>query len=224
MFFIISGFLFGILIPYLSRRFAKVAWGSPAVILWQIVKPHRLSAAVMAAPRYHSLIKKYLWRSLGYGVVTAGLSAWVWLVFAEVHTWWYLAFVWILLLSAEIDARILILPDVLTIPLLIAGFAFAAYISGFISAPESAAGAIAGYALPVLATLLMLWYSDEAFGGGDIKLLAAIGAWLGVERLIWTILLSCVVFGVYAAIRRQRAGAFGPSLAIAAIAVLLFLA
>lgn len=45
--------------------------------------------------------------------------------------------------------------------------------------------------------MLMLWRSVDAFGGGDIKLLSAIGAWLGLEGVIYTILLSCLVFGLY---------------------------
>lgn len=75
----------------------------------------------------------------------------------------------------------------------------------------------------VVATLLMLWRSVDAFGGGDIKLLSAIGAWLGLEGVIYTILLSCLVFGLYSAVRRQRAGAFGPSLSVSAVIILLWL-
>lgn len=224
MYYIIAGFLFGTIIPYLARRFAKFMPATPAYALYRMVKPNKKAAKSKNNLQYRRLLKKYRWRSLMYGVITAALSALVWAVFADAYTWWYLAFVWVLLLSAEIDLRILVLPDILTVPLLIAGFAFAAFAGGFISAPESAAGAVAGYVLPVAATLLMLWYSSEAFGGGDIKLLAAIGAWLGAERLIWTILLSCVIFGVCSALRRRRAGAFGPALAAAAIAILLFLA
>ena len=63
----------------------------------------------------------------------------------------------------------------------------------------------------------------ERVGGGDIKLLAAIGAWLGLEGVIYTILLSCLIFGLYSAVRRQRAGAFGPSLSVSAIIILLWL-
>lgn len=58
---------------------------------------------------------------------------------------------------------------------------FAAFFGVNVSAEESAAAAMAGYVLPVVATLLMLWRSVDAFGGGDIKLLSAIGAWLGLE-------------------------------------------
>ena len=123
----------------------------------------------------------------------------------------------------EIDLKMLLLPDILTIPLLIGGFVFAAFFGVNVSAEESAAAAMAGYVLPVVATLLMLWRSVDAFGGGDIKLLSAIGAWLGLEGVIYTILLSCLVFGLYSAVRRQRAGAFGPSLSVSAVIILLWL-
>ena len=67
--------------------------------------------------------------------------------------------------------------------------------------------------------LLLALIVPGGFGGGDIKLLSAAGAWLGVELLLYVILLSCLVFGIYALIRRQRAGAFGPAIAISAIIV-----
>ena len=84
---------------------------------------------------------------------------------------------------------------------------------------ESSIGAAAGYVLPVFASLFLVWKHKDVFGGGDIKLLSAAGAWLGVELLLYVILLSCLVFGIYALIRRQRAGAFGPAIAISAIIV-----
>lgn len=222
--FIIAGFIFGLLIPYMARRFSKVAWATPAVILWQMCKIHKSKPQYKEDLIHRRLSKKYMWRCLMYGLISASLSALVWLMFAEVNTWWFLVFVWALLLAAEIDIRMLILPDFLTIPLIVSGFVFATYTSGFVTASESAAGAAVGYLLPLLATLLMLWYNSEAFGNGDIKMLIAIGAWMGPERLVWTILLSCIIFGICSVARRQRAGAYGPALSAAAIIILLFLA
>lgn len=185
--------------------------------------PTKTARKVKFSTRYKQLKRKYLSRSLVYGALSALLSLLAFWRLGEEHLFWYLTFVWILLLLAEIDLKMLLLPDILTIPLLIGGFVFAAFFGVNVSAEESAAAAMAGYVLPVVATLLMLWRSVDAFGGGDIKLLSAIGAWLGLEGVIYTILLSCLVFGLYSAVRRQRAGAFGPSLSVSAVIILLWL-
>ena len=223
MIYAVYGFVAGFLIPYMSRRFAKFMPATPAYALYRLGKPNKTARKVKFSTRYKQLKRKYLSRSLVYGALSALLSLLAFWRLGEEHLFWYLAFVWILLLLAEIDLKMLLLPDILTIPLLIGGFVFAAFFGVNVSAEESAAAAMAGYVLPVVATLLMLWRSVDAFGGGDIKLLSAIGAWLGLEGVIYTILLSCLVFGLYSAVRRQRAGAFGPSLSVSAVIILLWL-
>ena len=223
MIYAVYGFVAGFLIPYMSRRFAKFMPATPAYALYRLVNPNKTARKVKFSTRYKQLKRKYLSRSLVYGALSALLSLLAFWRLGEEHLFWYLTFVWILLLLAEIDLKMLLLPDILTIPLLIGGFVFAAFFGVNVSAEESAAAAMAGYVLPVAATLLMLWRSVDAFGGGDIKLLSAIGAWLGLEGVIYTILLSCLVFGLYSAVRRQRAGAFGPSLSVSAVIILLWL-
>ena len=61
----------------------------------------------------------------------------------------------------------------------------------------------------------------DAFGGGDIKLLSAVGAWIGFENVPMLILISCIVFGFYCLIKHQRAGAFGPAIVISTL-ILIF--
>lgn len=223
MIYTILGFIAGLLIPYMARRFAKFMPATPAYALFRLIKPNKTARKVRLNAKYKKLKNVYLKRSLVYGCLSALLSFVAFYRLGEVHLGWYLCFIWTLLLLAEVDLKMMLLPDILTIPLLISGFVFAAFVGLNISAEESAIAAAAGYILPVVATLLMLWRSVDAFGGGDIKLLAAIGAWLGLEGVIYTILLSCVVFGIYSAVRRQRAGAFGPSLSVSAIVILLWL-
>lgn len=181
MIYAVYGFVAGFLIPYMSRRFAKFMPATPAYALYRLVKPNKTARKVKFSTRYKQLKRKYLSRSLVYGALSALLSLLAFWRLGEEHLFWYLTFVWILLLLAEIDLKMLLLPDILTIPLLIGGFVFAAFFGVNVSAEESAAAAMAGYVLPVVATLLMLWRSVDAFGGGDIKLLSAIGAWLGLE-------------------------------------------
>ncbi len=223
MIYALYGFIAGFLMPYMSRRFAKFMPATPAYALYRLVKPVKIAKKTKFSTRYQKLKHQYLLRSLAYAVLAAVLSVLTFWRLGEMHLFWYLAFVWSLLLLAEVDLKTLLLPDILTIPLLIGGFVFAAFYGVNVSAAESAAAAAIGYLLPVVATLLMLWRSKDAFGGGDIKLLAAIGAWLGAEGVIYTVLLSCVIFGLYSFVRRQRSGAFGPSLSLSAIIILLWL-
>ena len=222
MVYTIAGFLVGLLIPYMARRFSKFMPSTPAYALYRLVKQNKISSKAKLNSKYVKLRSKYLMRSFGYAIISVALTTAV-ITHIDNNLWWYLGFGWTLLLLTEIDIKMLLLPDIVTIPLLIGGFVFASVVGDSIDSVDSSLGAMVGYALPVLATLLMLWKSVDAFGGGDIKLLAAIGAWLGPEGVIYTILVSCIVFGIYSAVKRQKAGAFGPSLAFAAVVVLLFL-
>lgn len=215
MLYALSGFVFGLFIPYTARRFAKFMPASFAFALWQIVKPSKNARRILKSPVY----KTYLWRALLSGLLTAALSYLFYDHFGVENICVKLAFLWILLLLAEIDWRIFLLPDLLTIPLLILGFFAAAWNIGFTIAPDSALGAAAGYFLPSLAALALVWKNRDAFGGGDIKLLAAIGAWLGLEGLLYTIALASAGQLVIALLRRQKAIAFGPALAFAAIII-----
>ena len=89
-------------------------------------------------------------------------------------------------------------------------------------AAESVLGAVTGYMLPVVASAFLVWKNKDAFGGGDIKLLAALGAWLGMELVIYTMILASVLFVLYALARRMRVGAFGPAITIAAIMIAFY--
>ena len=217
LYYVLGGFVFGMLIPYMSRRFAKFMPATSAYALWHLIRP----AKSVEGDRNIKLRKAYYWRSLMSGMLAAGLTAlsiWHW---GEDNFGWCAFYLWMLLLLAEIDWRMFLLPDILTIPLLIGGFAFASLGNGWVIGAESALGAMIGYVLPVIASILMLRKSKDAFGGGDIKFLAAIGAWVGVLPLIYVIAISSIMMFVYMLIRRQKAAAFGPALSIAAIIVAL---
>jgi prepilin signal peptidase PulO-like enzyme (type II secretory pathway) len=70
-----------------------------------------------------------------------------------------------------------------------------------------------------VASLLIAWYKKDAFGGGDIKLLAALGAWLGAEGVLYVMVTASVLGVLYAWCCHQKQVAFGPMLALAGIAV-----
>ena len=215
------GFIFGLFIPYIARRFAKFMPATFAYALWQIVIPLK-KAKKNISDSYKTLRKAFLWRSLMCGLITAGISYAATLNFGDVGIAWIVAYIWILLLLAEIDYRMFLLPDILTIPLLLCGVLVSAMGWGFVSPQESAFGAFIGYFFPVIVSLLFVWKNKDAFGGGDIKLLSAIGAWLGPDNLLYVIIVSCLLFMVYALIKRQKSGAYGPALALAGIIVAFY--
>ncbi len=220
---VLLGFGFGCFIPYMARRFAKFMPASFAYALIRLFTPGKfLSAAKRRDKRYRLLKNAFLRRSLMYGIGTALLSFAAGVCFAPAAEGGSLLFIWVLLLLCEIDARMELLPDILTVPLLIFGFCFAVFNGSWVGIGESAIGALGGYFIPALASLALVWKNKDVFGGGDIKLLAACGAWLGLEYLLYVIILSCALFAVYAAVRRQRQGAFGPAIAAAAIVVAFF--
>ncbi len=139
-------------------------------------------------------------------------------------------FGWGLLLLALLDARHLWLPDAITLPLALAGLAAAA----ILPEPTLAArlgGALLGYAaLEGLRRAYRAWRGREGLGGGDPKLLAAIGAWLGAASLPGIVLVAALLGLGWAGLERLRGrpagGAvpipLGTALAISALLWLTF--
>lgn len=101
-------------------------------------------------------------------------------------------FGWALLLIALIDAEHYWLPDILTLPLLAAGLLAAVFL-----APDRLGdrvlGAVAGFAfLWALAWAYRRLRHREGLGGGDPRLFAALGAWVGWNGLPSVLLWGCL--------------------------------
>jgi leader peptidase (prepilin peptidase)/N-methyltransferase len=130
---------------------------------------------------------------------------------------------WTLLALAWIDWQWLRLPDVLTLPLLLAGLGVTLWQQPD-SIAEHAVAAIVAYAsLQAIAIAYRRLRGRDGLGAGDAKLLAAAGAWLGLAPLPWVLLLAATA-GLLAALAWALAGRridgatalpFGPWLALA---------
>jgi leader peptidase (prepilin peptidase)/N-methyltransferase len=139
------------------------------------------------------------------------------------------AFGWALLSLALIDLDTLLLPDDITLPLLWAGL-LVNFGGTLVPLGTAVIGAVAGY----LALWLVYWAfklatGKEGMGHGDFKLLAAIGAWLGWQKLPLVILLASVVGAavgialmVFARHAREKPIPFGPYLAAAGLIALFW--
>jgi leader peptidase (prepilin peptidase)/N-methyltransferase len=139
-----------------------------------------------------------------------------------------LLLVWALIALTFIDADTTFLPDDLTLPLLWSGLLVNAF-GVFTPLRDAVLGAAAGYlVLWTLYWLYKLATGKEGMGYGDFKLLAALGAWLGLKMLLPILLLASIVgavIGILLIILARRGREipipFGPYLA-AAGAIALF--
>ncbi len=105
---------------------------------------------------------------------------------------------WTLLALAWIDALTMRLPDLLTLPLVLAGLAEASCLDPE-TVTDRALGAAAGYAaFRLLAWAYRLLRGRDGLGQGDAKLLAAAGAWVGAAVLAEVVLVAAVAGLVFA--------------------------
>lgn len=154
---------------------------------------------------------RYCGNAIGWPTLGMELAALAVAVWAGFYTsGWVLAascvLGWILLLLAAIDWRVQLLPDILTLPLLIIGFAVT-FLVAPLSWPDHAIGAAAGFfVLAVTAWAYRLLRGREGLGLGDAKLLAALGAWVAWEGLPTILMLGSILGLGFALARAGKRG------------------
>ncbi|MFQ5509216.1 MAG: prepilin peptidase [Leptospirillia bacterium] len=140
------------------------------------------------------------------------------------QTFVYMVLASALLTGAMIDLHHQILPDRITLPGIVLGLIASATLlpQGIL---PSVIGALAGGGLFFLIAVL----SRGGMGGGDIKLIAMIGAFLGWQSVLLTVFLAAVVGGTVGALLmliagkgRKHAVPFGPFLSAGAIFCMLW--
>lgn len=149
--------------------------------------------------------------------------------------YWYFTFSLVVL--SLIDFEHYILPDVLTYPLLGAGFLLAVLYPGRLGPAEIGSAllrsligaAVGGGSLWLIGLLGKAVFRKEAMGLGDVKLMAAVGAWQGWEMALFAIFLGALVAALVgvALILLKKAGwgskiPFGPYLAVGSFLTLFF--
>jgi len=136
----------------------------------------------------------------------------------------YFLFCAALLVIIFIDIHHQIIPDVISLPGIILGVLFS-LVSDTVSWQNSLIGvALGGGVLYAIALFYYLLRKVDGMGGGDIKLLAMIGAWLGWQSLPFVILVSSLsgtIVGLIAMTSQKKGGQtripFGPFLSGAAL-------
>lgn len=132
-------------------------------------------------------------------------------------------FLSMLLIIAMIDFDTFLIPDVLSLPGIVLGFAFS-FFTPRLTWSDSLIGVLAGGgSLYLIATLYALLRKKEGMGGGDIKLLGMIGAFIGWQGVVFTVFLASVTGMIIALPMMLRGGKgfgseipFGPFLAFGA--------
>lgn len=155
----------------------------------------------------------------------------------QLYTLGYWLFASVLITLALIDFDVMLLPNPLTKLGVISGLVFQSIVGWHASGLAGAAtrlilgaiGLIVGiWLIDIIGILATLVFGRPAMGGGDSKLMAMVGAWLGWEYVLLTLFLACFagsVVGiggrVFGKIGRFQAIPFGPFLVIGALLCML---
>ena len=215
---IIIGFLIGLTLPAIASRFGKLLPADPGGIilnLWH--KPHfPKGPSVTQSGRLKRKWAKLILFSLIWGGILAELFWGTYLFLNAATAAWTCIFITIIAFCVIVDAKYCLLPDFFTLPLLITGFGFAVFMP-LLTPIDSFIGAAGGYFIATLSMILMGKKSTAEIGAGDVKMITALGAWLGVSGLNFALLLSFFFFAIPITFRGQKRGAYGPALGMAAL-------
>lgn len=120
---------------------------------------------------------------------------------------WLVTFM--LIVAAVIDGRQLRVPNWLNYPLAAAGVLWATWQWGLDGTLWSLGGLAAGLGL------LLFFYMIGGMGAGDVKLLAAVGAWCGPQVTFGAFLASALAGAIIAGIMIMMSGRIGHHLRMA---------
>ena len=142
----------------------------------------------------------------------------------------YFLFVSALVVITYIDIDHRIIPDIISLPGIPIGFLLASLVLPSMNYKTSLAGILTGGgSLLAVAWIYNLITKKEGMGGGDIKLLAMIGAFTGWKGVLFTIFVASAVgtlAGIAVMLKTQKgmklAVPFGPFLSIGAILYIFF--
>jgi len=159
---------------------------------------------------------------LGYGLIVWHFGlAWQAVVYAALFS--------ALLVAALIDLEHQIIPDAITLPGIALGLICAATVLPLALTDAVLGLLLGGGLLWALAAASPYVFGKEGMGGGDIKLLAMIGAFLGWKSTVLTIMIGALAGAVVGIalillniMRRDQYLPFGPFLVLGALISMFF--
>ena len=129
-----------------------------------------------------------------------------------------------LILISLIDYKTQIIPDGLVGVIAVSGALY-----NLLYVPQGVVDMLFGGAVGFVVMLLIFFISRGGMGGGDVKLSAAVGLWLGVEGTLLFLLLAFIMGGVISLLllvsgvkSKGDAIPFGPFLCLAAFVTVLY--
>ena len=145
----------------------------------------------------------------------------------------YWIFIWALIVITFVDIEHQEIPDVISLPGIVVGLILMTFfrmdgsVSGASAFLNSGLGILAGGGMMFLLGVIGEFiFKKEALGGGDVKLMAMIGAFLGWKLVILTFFLAPVMgagVGIFMKIRfKKEVIPYGPYLSAGAIISLLY--
>ena len=196
-----------------------IAWHQNIPVLSYALLRGRCAACKTRIAARYPLIE------IGTGILFAAVG---WRFGATPMSLLWCGFAATLVALAAIDRDTTLLPDNLTLPLLWAGLV-SSLLGWTIPLSDSLWGAVVGYlSLWSVYWLFKLTTGKEGMGFGDFKLLAALGAWLGLKMILPILLAASMIGAVVGlvmkfggSLREGRYVPFGPFLAGAGLAVML---
>jgi leader peptidase (prepilin peptidase)/N-methyltransferase len=163
-------------------------------------------------------------------LLTAGLGVIVFLFWGwHIQTLCILYFTWILIVISAIDTKTRLIPDTCVFLLLWGGLLINGFAT-FVLPIEAILGVVIGYVGLKIFQKAFYWVrKKEGIGEGDLKLTAALSAWLGIKSLPLLLLLAAVValivsilLIVFRQIKWNTMIAFGPFLSLSGWLLLVF--
>ncbi|PAY21117.1 prepilin peptidase [Rhodopirellula sp. SM50] len=106
----------------------------------------------------------------------------------------------VLIVAAVIDGAILKVPNWLTFPFIICGWVHCTIQGGMAGLGWSLLGTFVGM------MLLLVLRNVGGMGGGDVKLLAGVGAWLGTVVTLYAFAATAIVGGIMAVFMIWKSG------------------
>jgi leader peptidase (prepilin peptidase)/N-methyltransferase len=146
----------------------------------------------------------------------------------ELGVFAFLASALIVIFFIDLDHQII--PDLITLPGMIVGLAVS-FLSGGIGIVPALIGLVVGGGSLYLVALLGDWlFKKESMGGGDIKMAAMLGAFLGWQKVLFVFMASAVIGLVVSLtlmffsskLRETRMVPFGPFIALAAFLAIVW--